>query len=81
MCVEALVGDMREKSPFSSVAEEISSGRRHKMRDEIDARLLADHGPELATAVLKWIAELSAAFIRMNERNYAAPWRAGLRRG
>ncbi len=45
------------------------------MRDEIDARLWADHGSEFSTTVLRWIAELSAAFIRLNERNYAAPWR------
>ena len=45
------------------------------MREEIDARLWADHGSEFTTAVWQWIAELSAAFIRLNERNYAAPWK------
>lgn len=44
------------------------------MRDEIDGRLWNEHGPEFTDAVVKWIAELSAAFIRMNKRNYAAPW-------
>jgi hypothetical protein len=46
------------------------------MRDEIDGRLWAEHGPEFSQAVMKWIAELSAAYIRMNERRYAAPWKA-----
>jgi len=45
------------------------------MRDEIDGRLWAEHGPEFTTAVLKWVAELSAAFARLNERQYQAPWR------
>jgi hypothetical protein len=52
-----------------------------KMRDEIDGRLWTEHGPEFTAAVLKWIAELSAAFIRMNDRNYQAPWREAESRG
>jgi len=44
------------------------------MRDEIDGRLWTEHGPEFTEAVIKWISELSAAFIRMNERAYSAPW-------
>lgn len=45
------------------------------MRDEIDGRLWTEHGPEFTAAVFKWIEQLSAAFIRLNERRYDAPWR------
>lgn len=51
------------------------------MREEIDGRLWDDHGREFTTAVLKWVEELSAAFIRLNERQYAAPWRKAEARG
>jgi hypothetical protein len=51
------------------------------MRDEIDGRLWNEHGAEFTAAVVKWIAELSAAFIRMNERHYEAPWRKAESRG
>lgn len=44
------------------------------MRDEIDGRLWIEHGSEFTTAVVKWIEALSAAFIRLNERQYEAPW-------
>ena len=45
------------------------------MRDEIEARLWDENGAEFTTALWKWIEELSAAFVRLNERNYAAPWK------
>ena len=45
------------------------------MRDEIEARLWDENGTEFTTAMWKWIAELSAAFIRLNERTYSAPWK------
>ena len=51
------------------------------MREEIDDRLWNDHGQELTTAVVKWIEALSAAFIRLNERQYAAPWREAKAQG
>ena len=45
------------------------------MRDEIEARLWDENGTEFTTAAWQWIEALSAAFIRLNERNYAAPWK------
>jgi len=45
------------------------------MRDEIEARLWDENGTMFTTAVWKWIEELSAAFVRLNERTYAAPWK------
>lgn len=45
------------------------------MRDEIEARLWDESGTLFTTAIWEWIEALSAAFIRLNERTYAAPWK------
>jgi hypothetical protein len=50
------------------------------MRDEIDMRLLEEHGPALNRAIWYWIGEVSAALAKLNEHNYAAPWREEPRR-
>lgn len=45
------------------------------MRDEIDMRLLEENGPALYDAIWRWIGEVSAALAKLNEYQYAAPWR------
>ena len=45
------------------------------MRDAIEARMWAEHGHDFATAVAGLFAAAGAAFRRLNEIQYDAPWR------
>ncbi len=46
------------------------------MRDEIDGRLWAEHGPAFAAAVSDWFADIMFGFRRLVAIEFAAPWRA-----
>jgi hypothetical protein len=46
------------------------------MRDEIDGRLWAEHGSEFSQSISEFFDKLSFAWRRLNERQYATPWKS-----
>lgn len=45
------------------------------MRDEIDSRIWAEHGPAFTADLHKALQRLWHGFERLNARLFAAPWR------
>lgn len=45
------------------------------MRDEIDARIWVEHGPEFSRGVSRLLEELWQAWQVLNCRQYTGPWR------
>lgn len=45
------------------------------MRDEIDGRLWAAHGHDLATSLAQLIDDIRFGFRRLTEIEFDAPWR------
>ncbi|MGE5721952.1 MAG: hypothetical protein ACM3YM_05775 [Sphingomonadales bacterium] len=50
------------------------------MRDEMDARLWAEHGSEFSAAVAGLLGQVRTAFAKLYEIQYDAPWRRETKR-
>lgn len=46
------------------------------MRDEMDMRLLAEHGPALYDGIDRAIARIAAGWRALNRARWDAPWKA-----
>ena len=49
------------------------------MRDETEIRLWAEHGHAFSETVAAFFADLGAGLRRLNELQFDAPWKRGLR--